>query len=227
MDVNALIILGAAGLAAGFIIPKTVHWIIDFKIRAKGMPSAREEGFSRIFSLFLCLLNTVVWALAGLLMDSALSAAFASILFTTAVVIALIDLRIRLIPNELVLLLLIVGAAYQVADYGLQALPGSLLCMLGMMALFAAAAGLVGFDKVGAGDLKLAGAMGLTLGYPNVVIALVVLCTVLLLYSLCGLTVGRLTLKSMLPLGPFMMTGMAVALLCAIFRVTPSLLAAL
>ena len=219
-DMIVSLFLGAAGLAVGFSTPQTVGWIIAYKRRAKDAAPA-QEGFSLPVRLLLTLLSTAVWALAGLVMDSIAAAVLVSLLFSTAVLIAVIDLRIRLIPNELVLFLLAIGTAFQIASYGLRALPGSLLCMAGMMVLFTLAAAFVGFGKVGAGDVKLAGAMGLALGYPGIITALVVLCAALLLFSLGGILAGKLTRKSMLPFAPFMSAGMAAALLCVVLRIAP------
>ena len=133
-------------------------------------------------------------------------------LFTIAVIIAIIDIRIRIIPNELLLIMLAMGIAYQAVSFGLMAILTSLVCMVVMIIVFTAVAGFVGMDKVGAGDVKLAGAMGLVLGYPNVITAVLIMSAVFLIFTLIGMTLRKLTLKSMLPFAPFMMTGMIFTL---------------
>jgi prepilin signal peptidase PulO-like enzyme (type II secretory pathway) len=104
------------------------------------------------------------------------------------------------------------GIAFQISHSGISALVPSFVCMAVMMVLFAVAAVIVGFDKVGAGDVKLAGVMGLALGYPGIVTALMYMSASLLIFSAFGLILRRITVKSMLPFAPFMMLGMSVSL---------------
>lgn len=140
-----------------------------------------------------------------------------SLIFTLSVIIAIIDLQIRLIPNELVLALLVLGLIFQITYFGKESLPSSILTMFGMMLIFSVVAGAMGFGKVGAGDVKLAGAIGLTLGYPNILTALIVLAALIVIYCSIGLATKRLTLRSMFPFAPFMMAGTVSALICAVF----------
>ena len=133
-------------------------------------------------------------------------------LFTAALLIAIIDIRIRIVPNELLLVMIVTGTAFQAMKFGYTAILLSLVCMAVMVVFFTLVAGMVGFEKVGAGDVKLAGAMGLALGYPNVLTALVIMSAVFVVFSLIGLVLRKLTLKTMLPFAPFMMIGMIFTL---------------
>jgi len=126
-------------------------------------------------------------------------------------------LKTRIIPNELVLATIAVGVCFQITYYGAISMITALFTMAGMMILFSVAAGMVGFGKVGAGDMKLAGAMGLALGYPGILTALAAMSAGLLIYSLTGLFLRKLTMKSAFPFAPFMMLGLAVSLLKLIY----------
>ena len=113
--------------------------------------------------------------------------------------------------------MIVLGLAFQAVQFGLSALFPALLCMVAMMILFSAVAGFIGFDKVGAGDVKLAGTMGLALGYPAIISGLIIMSVVFVLFTLAGLVTKKLTLKTMVPFAPFMMTGMVFALLYIIY----------
>ena len=209
---------GISGGLLGFWIPAVSKKISAYKCRRKGFtPERKKDLDSHFIRLTTCLGNAAVWALAAYRMEDTLAALLTSFLISLAVVIALTDWGIRIIPNELVLAMFVSGLGLQAAIGGLQQLLLSLISMAGMMLLFTAVAVVTGFGMVGAGDMKLAGAMGAALGYPNILIALIIMSVVLFLYGSIGLLVKRLTLISTFAFAPFMMLGTAVSLIRIIF----------
>lgn len=213
MDIVLIVILGIGGAAVGFRLPNIAQRIALYKCRKKEMEFPDNQHYSSAYiKLILCVLNGAVWALSGIFSEHFPVAMLISFLFSTAVLITIIDLRIRIVPNELLLVMVVAGLTFQAVQFGLTAVLISVLCMLGMMVFFSVVAGMVGFDKVGAGDVKLAGAMGLALGYPNIITALIIMCAVFLIFSAVGLILRKLTLKTMLPFAPFMMIGMVFSL---------------
>ncbi len=213
MDIVLIVVLGLTGMVLGFETPDIAHSISKYKCRKKDTELTPNPRFTATYlKLILSVLNGAAWALAGLLTEHLTPTLLTSVLFSTAVLIAIIDLRIRIIPNELLLGMVVVGLAFQAVQFGFTAILISGICMIAMIVFFTVVAGMVGFDKVGAGDVKLAGAMGLALGYPNIITALIIMSVVFLLFSLVGIAIRKLTLKSMLPFAPFMMIGMVVTL---------------
>ena len=207
-------VFGFVGAVLGLLIPQTAEKIVLYKCKKKCIALAEDERFSSlILTLPICLLNMFALAFAGWHMDSLLSEFMLTVLIFVSIVIAIIDLRIQMIPNELVLLLIIEGAALRLTVLGPSALLLSALCMVVMMILFCIVAGAIGFGKVGAGDVKLAGAMGVVLGYPGIINGLMVMSAAFFLYCVIGFCLHRLTMKTMVPLAPFMMSGMVVSLL--------------
>ncbi|PKM72296.1 MAG: hypothetical protein CVU91_09870 [Firmicutes bacterium HGW-Firmicutes-16] len=206
------------GAALGYVIPNIAQKLALYKYRKKGMSLEVDSRYTVLpVKVGLCVLNGAAWLLAGYLADNFLIAALVSVLFSTALLMALVDIRIRIVPNELLLVLIILGLAFQAAQFGFAAIIPAILCTVAMMFLFSTVAGFVGFDKVGAGDVKLAGGMGLALGYPAIISGLVIMSAVFLLFTLVGLLTKKLTLKTMVPFAPFMMTGMVFALLYTIY----------
>ena len=213
MNTGLIILLLLAGTALGFEIPYIAKKIAFYKYRKKNLVFTSDPRFSApLIKIGLSVLNGTVWSLSVLFAENYWSAILISFLFTTAVLVAVIDIQIRIIPNELVMVMIALGIVFQTVQFSFMAILTSLLCMAAMVILFTAVAGFIGMDKVGAGDVKLAGAMGLALGYPSIVTALIVMSAVFLVYSVGGLMLRKLTLKSMLPFAPFMMSGMVFAL---------------
>jgi prepilin signal peptidase PulO-like enzyme (type II secretory pathway) len=207
-----------AGAAAGFMLPEAAQRISDYKNRKKGT----DQPVSLLFislpvKMTVSILNAILWLYSGFGTVLFLQAFALSLLFSLAILISIIDLRIRIVPNELVLAMCAAGVVFQLTFFGIRLLLSSVFIMLGMMILFTAVAGFVGFGKVGAGDVKLAGVMGFSLGYPSILTALAAMSAALLIYSLGGLITRKLTLKSAFPFAPFMMLGLAVSLLRIVF----------
>ncbi|MDO9453980.1 MAG: A24 family peptidase [Stagnimonas sp.] len=111
------------------------------------------------------------------------------VLLAWAVTVAVIDWRLRKVPNVLLLLLLVPaivvlgwrgqgvnGAAPMASVYGLAA--GFMLTLPGYAA-----------SKLGAGDVKLAAVMGFVLGWPAVAWMLIASALVLFVMSIGGLMV--------------------------------------
>jgi len=218
MYFNLPFAFGLTGAVFGLRIPGFAQNIAQYKRSRKSVKLAVDGRFtSALLKLVICILNTLVWTLAALRMENSIAAFLLSVLFSIAIVIALIDFRIRIIPNELLLVMFITGSALQVVRYGFSALLLPVLCMVAMMVFFTVVAGAVGFGKVGAGDVKLAGVMGLTLGYPSILTALLIMSASLLLCSCIGLALRKLTLHTMVPLAPYMMLGMVLSLTSRIF----------
>ena len=207
-----------AGAMLGWQIPVIAQKLALYKCSKKGKELPSNPHYTTIkLKLGLCVLNGAVWFLSGIYIDNIWVAILMAILFSVAVLTAIVDIRIRIVPNELVLLMLVLGLAFQVAEFGISGILTALLCMFGMIILFSAVAGFVGFDKVGAGDVKLAGTMGLVLGFPGVIAGLVIMSVVFVAFTLIGLLTKRLTLKTMVPFAPFMMTGLVLSLLYIVF----------
>ena len=207
-----------AGAALGFVLPVISQKLAQYKYRKKSLIFEDDSRYTTLLiKLGLCVLNGGSWLFSVFCAESIIVAALLSILFSIALLTALVDIQIRIIPNELLLVMIILGLAFQAVQFGFSALLSAFLCMVAMMFLFSAVAGFIGFDKVGAGDVKLAGVMGLALGYPSIISGLIIMSAIFVLFTLAGLVTKKLTLKTMVPFAPFMMTGMVFALLYIIY----------
>jgi prepilin signal peptidase PulO-like enzyme (type II secretory pathway) len=207
-------VFGIIGFISGTLIPPAAQKIAEYKCSKNGSILAPDNRYTApLLILVICAVNTAFWIIVSMTMNrSLIPAILISVLFSASLMIAVIDLRIHIIPNELIMAAAAAGIALQFSYFGISALITAFMSMTAMAILFTAAACIAGFGKVGAGDIKLAGVMGLALGYPGIITALMYMSASLLIFSAFGLILKRITVKSMIPFAPFMMLGMSVSL---------------
>lgn len=213
MNISVGVLFGFAGLLIGFNIPCFSFKIMEYK---KGLGNViKKYGFlySKFFQLISCIFNGASWYFVSIKIDNLFLAFLVVLMISTGIIIAFIDVNIRIIPNELVLVLLILGLIFQLSSYGLKSLLPAFVSMAVMMAVFISVAGFVGFGKVGAGDVKLAAAMGLSLSYPHIVTAVIIMAIVLIVFIGVGFFLKKIYMTTMLPLAPFMISGYIFSLL--------------
>jgi prepilin signal peptidase PulO-like enzyme (type II secretory pathway) len=88
--------------------------------------------------------------------------------------------------------------------------------MMAVMAAFITLGSFLGLHTIGAGDVKLAGAMGLTLGFPRVIYGLLGMSAIIVVWCLGGLLTKKITLKSMVAFAPFITAGTILAILAKV-----------
>ena len=127
------------------------------------------------------------------------------------ITISFIDLEHMIIPDGLVLaaaLLGLMALIFNILPIGwMESVYGALLYG-GVLA----GVGYMGkrvykMDALGGGDVKLAGVLGLYLGWEMSMISLLLAFLVAALFVVVGLSVGRLSRKQLIPFGPFLALG--------------------
>lgn len=151
------------------------------------------------------------------------------LVFLVFILIAVIDLRLGIIPDKLNLLVAGLGLLIALLTYyggvSYSGVDGyALLFQLGegnfwLQRLAGVVLGLVLFGGIylltrgramGMGDVKFAGALGILLGWPDVILALVLAFLVGALVALPLLIGGRAAMRSALPFGPFITIGVTL-----------------
>jgi leader peptidase (prepilin peptidase)/N-methyltransferase len=218
--VVAATVLGCmlAGLAVGAYLPGVVTRVPAGRPVLAGGLGPRERRSARR-GVTLVLVTAVVFGL--LAARFGLSAELPAYLYLGAagVALAVIDLDCRRLPDSLTLPSYAVG----IALLGLAALSrrdgGALLRAIAAMAVLFAVFYLLALihpKGMGFGDVKLAGVLGLYLGWLGWAHVLLGPFVAFLLSAVGGLgliATGRATLKSALPFGPFLLAGALVAVL--------------
>ncbi|MGO2805514.1 MAG: prepilin peptidase [Glutamicibacter arilaitensis] len=137
------------------------------------------------------------------------------------VLLAKQDMATHRLPNRLVASWLAASLAV-IALLGIfrSDLHGVLMGLLGLLLLGGGylLLTLASGGAMGMGDVKLAGVLGLNLGYyslPSLFFATLLAFVLATLWVIGGVVARKLTLKSAVPFGPFMLIGSFIALLMA------------
>jgi leader peptidase (prepilin peptidase)/N-methyltransferase len=194
------------GMASGEALAAYAGWIVRCR-RGGFMNEPLMQG-----STPASLVNGLGWLLAWLISPTAAEAAELGLMVSAAVVLTLIDVRIRVIPNELAAALLCLSVALSWLDNGLAAFPGRLAGFLTALALFLLAMLIAGPGKVGGGDVKLAAAVGFAAGFPDVLMAVLVMALAACLTGVVGAALKKMGRKTPMPFAGFITAGLALTM---------------
>ena len=172
---------------------------------------------SRLEEVIFYILMAAAGATIAWRTDLSIAIAYKFLLLMICELVAVIDLHHRIIPNGLILSLLIVGVAFGVPYlFGVSGFSefDIIQSMIGLVAGFVIFAFPAVLSKsVGAGDIKLAAAVGFCLGIMNLLVAIVIMGICVLVYTLVQnkLAISAM-LQSMIPMGPFIALAMIVVI---------------
>lgn len=206
-----LICLSGMGSA---VIPQVAFQYANYKNERRGKAKVQSAPSRQM--MLLCGLAGA--ALAGLAAYSLplWRASFCVVFIWSAVFGICVDGYSRIIGNEMLLAMLIIGISYRVVDGGLSSFAGSLLALLLTIALFAAAAGITYLRRmsggVGMGDVKLAMVIAITAGWPGTMYFLGGMAAAMILYIAFLFFRKRFFLKNTFPMCAPLMIGLLTAL---------------
>ncbi len=156
-------------------------------------------------------LNAALWLLVWQEMGIGVSFVLSAVFCSALVVAGGVDLRTRIIPNSVVLILAAVGVAEFFVPGGFSPLDRLLGAAAGGVPLFLAA--IFSHGGMGGGDIKLAAACGLFLGWQDTLLALFFGCVTAAVWGLCSVARHKNKMHSAIAFGPFLAGGFAVALI--------------
>jgi leader peptidase (prepilin peptidase)/N-methyltransferase len=154
------------------------------------------------------------------------------IAFEIFLLVAYIDIRLTIIPDELNIALAVVALAeivlfaHAFGGTGNPSFFGAYAAVFGLQAnvwinhLIAAVAGVAFFGAIvavtrgrgmGMGDVKFALPLGLLFGWPDILIIAMMAFVIGGVYGLIAITAGKKTMKSAVPFGPFLVAASTVA----------------
>jgi len=217
MEYLVAIIFGLLGSGIGYFIPKVSNQIIEIKLLQRQRQKELNFLDQSKWVFILAIINGIFWLGVGYFATSILTGIFVGCLITLAIMFTVIDMIIHIIPNEMLLVGLVIGIAFQISTFGLKHFWIALACMATIVVLFTIVGLIMGLNKIGAGDVKLAGLMGLILGYPLIVYSVLVMCLALIVYTMVGLYTGKMTHVTMFAFAPFLMLGLVTGLALVLF----------
>jgi leader peptidase (prepilin peptidase)/N-methyltransferase len=149
-----------------------------------------------------------------------------SIILLTLILIALIDLKFQIIPNELNLFLLFLGIILSIlqfynwdnfysflGSYGIllgfknNLIINKLIAILFSSILFGGVVILTRGNGMGMGDVKLMVVLSIIFGWPEIIIISILSFILGGIISIITLILKRKTMKSLLPFGPFIVVS--------------------
>jgi leader peptidase (prepilin peptidase)/N-methyltransferase len=221
MTVLVAVLAGVVGLAAGVAVQRTAA---RFEPARQPLPAAGGAALLprsvsiRVPAVAPVVATAVLCALTGLRFGLTLQLPAFLLLAVVGVLLAAIDLEHRLLPNRILLPAAGAGAAFLVLAAALGGrwshLAGALIGAVALFLLFLVLA-LLAPASLGMGDVKLAGLLGLYLGWLGTGVLVAgaaagfVVQAVVALALLAGRRIGP---KGELPFGPAMLTGAALAI---------------
>lgn len=148
-------------------------------------------------------LNAVMWLLTGLLFRGDwLTVTLYCLLYSMLMVLSVIDWRMFIIPNGINLVIFLLGAVRLVTDLGNW--PLYVIGMVSVSLVFLLLHVATGGNGLGMGDVKLVAGAGLLLGWPNMLLAVLV-------GSLSGAIIHSVRMKrgagKKLAFGPYLAAG--------------------
>ncbi|WP_350343115.1 prepilin peptidase [Proteinivorax tanatarense] len=213
---NVMVFVTAVlGFVLGFYISSAVKKIILWK----------QGKNNKTYTLYRSEKNSDKWINAillsiGFLLAFSFLDLYAAILTAVMSALALFgvrtDERIRIIPNELVLLLLITGLLNQLIINGFKGVGAGILALAIVTMIFFISARLTklmsGSLGVGAGDIKLVMALSLMVGLDKIVLFVVGIAAFLLVYILYGLFTYKIKVGSRFPMCTQIMGGFMIVM---------------
>lgn len=208
-------IYALAGTVFGwFSLPlaeRVIHY--KFKKKNKAVPVYVWNGEEKL----ICILAAVCLAVSAAYCFPAVQSLWISGFFAIVIIGTVVDYRVRIIPNELVLMVFLLGLFLNLTEGGSGRLVTSVISCLGTFALFLLSARITfHFAKnmgVGAGDVKLASAVAFAVGASRLSWFYLGLAVSLLTYILIGMYLKRIRIGSTFPMGGQIMTGLVAAFL--------------
>jgi leader peptidase (prepilin peptidase) / N-methyltransferase len=174
-------------------------------------PNSIPAGFFTAQNILLANVNAGLWVVVLLKNGITLQSAFILAAISFAVIISSADMRIRRIPNSLVVVLILLGGlAISLNVFG-ESMMSHFIGLLVGTVIFAVPY-LIG-SSIGAGDVKYTGAIGFFLGYPGILYAAIALSAVLIVWIAVMFMARRNVMKKSIALGPFISVAFAATLL--------------
>lgn len=214
---NAMIYGGAFGMAAGFAFNRIAVYQVKRRVgESDALDKVNKVGVTVVSVMISGILFALIFKLYGSIAQRLEYAAYVS----TAISIGVVDLGIKKIPNSSVLALLAVRTAsiiYELAT-GVSVKEALLPSLIGLVAAFI----LYQIPRffgipIGTGDVKFASAIGYCLGVFGFLQSAIIMAAGLLILLVWLTATKKGSLKTKVPMGPFLSLGAVATVLVPVF----------
>lgn len=196
------VLIMITGAAVGVLMEKSALTLVKHRVN-----TLVQHQFTGSLSktIFWAMMNALTWLLLIKLNGLEAKTLESMMLFSICVILSTVDISIRKIPNELVLMTLFVGAAFMITGQPITSLATSVFGLVIGFVIFLLPA-MIG-KGAGWGDVKYAAAVGFCLGVYGIISAIMIMTFILMIYAAYLIIRGKGNLKSKVALGPFMASG--------------------
>lgn len=200
-----IIIIGAF---VGVLMEKSAEHLI--KQRVKTLTPHQFSG-SHSKTIFWAMMNALIWLTFIKINGLEPKTLECMMLFSICTILSTVDIRIRKIPNELVLMTLFIGGAFLITGQPITNIGVNIFGLLIGFIIFLLPA-MIG-KGAGWGDVKYAAAVGFCLGVYGIISAIMIMTFFLMIYASYLMVRRKGNLKSKVALGPFMASGFVSVLI--------------
>jgi prepilin signal peptidase PulO-like enzyme (type II secretory pathway) len=157
------------------------------------------------------MLNAIIWLVFVKLNGLEPKTLECMLLFSICVILSAVDISIKKIPNELVLMTIFVGGAFIITGQPITSIGMNIFgLVIGFIIFFLPA--IIG-KGAGWGDVKYAAAVGFCLGVYGIISAIMIMTFFLMIYTAYLIIRRKGNLKSKVALGPFMASSFVSVLI--------------
>lgn len=208
MRINLYIIFS---IILGLSIPSISFKLIEYKCSKSNLEVPKV--FSKAIYIYISLIIGSIGFIIGALDVAVYVYIFTIILIGISLSISLIDLKISIIPNEMLLIIFFVGIIFRFFIGGFSGIINSFIGA-GIMAIFFGISTIIfGTSKLGAGDIKLATVSGFIASFEYLSTLLFMMALSIGIVCTIGLISKKLKRTDMIPFAGFIIFGMDMALL--------------
>lgn len=218
----ALVASTLIGLVGGWVTMRVTPEVISYKCEQRGKmkPETPISERAKLIGVATVTVFSIVAITCGLLVMGGqykYQSFFAVVFAMIAVSVSLTDISLRIIPNESVILMLLLGLIYRLLFDGFSGLMNSLLALGLTIVIFGGSSALFFFMKkqigLGAGDLKWAMVISIIVGYPGLLWFLCGMAAAVLIYVFVGMLRKRFLMADYFPMAAHLSCGFLLALL--------------
>lgn len=196
------------GAVTGVLMKKTTDFLISQRV--KTITNHQLSG-SVTKTIFWAMLNATIWLVFVKLNGLEPKTLECMLLFSICVILSAVDISIKKIPNELVLMTLFVGGAFIITGQPITSIGMNIFgLVIGFIIFFLPA--IIG-KGAGWGDVKYAAAVGFCLGVYGIISAIMIMTFFLMIYTAYLIIRRKGNLKSKVALGPFMASSFVSVLI--------------
>lgn len=199
-----------------YYIPSLTDKIVKYKEskRPEGFEQDHKESKASIYINYILMLTVF---LVQMTLYQGFELFIMMLVSSLAILVMRVDQRVRIIPNEIVFVILGLSFVRQSYINDMSGLVGSVIAMIAVAMIFYISSNIssVYFGRVGvgAGDIKLTIAMSAMFGTQSVLIFMMSIAIVLLLYIAYGFVFKKYTLKTTFPMALQITYGFLIAII--------------